>query len=178
MNSSISFSELHTDRLILRRLTEGDGPEIFTLRSDENVNRFLDRAKPENIEEAIEFIRTIKNGLNVSQCTYWAIQFKNQSKLMGTICLWNFTDEHTVAEIGFELMPEYQGMGVMQEAIQCVIKFGFEKVSLVRIDANTQSENTKSIRLLERNHFELQPQRLDENNLSNRAYSLTPLIRG
>lgn len=151
-----------------------DRHEIFQLRSDENVNRFLGRAKSENIEEATEFIRKINEGVDKSQSMYWAVAFKNKFQLLGTICLWNFSHDDTVAEIGFELLPEFQGQGIMQEAIHCVIKFGFEKILLMRIEAETHGDNARSIKLLEKNNFIPDPQTSAEDDTLKRFYVLNP----
>src|SRR4249920_3409734 len=158
MNSSKfkPFPELTTKRLILRRLSENDRDEIFELRTDQRVNQFLDRPKPETTTEAIEFIRKINKGIDEGQAMYWAVCLKNSPRLLGTICLWNFSGDHKLAEIGFELSPAFQGLGLMHEAINAVIGYAFEKISLTRIDAYTRKENAKSIRILEKNNFVLQ----------------------
>ena len=54
-----SFPVLVTDRLVLRQLRESDDTAIFSIRSDEEVNRFIDRPRPVNIGDAIEFIKKI-----------------------------------------------------------------------------------------------------------------------
>ena len=51
------FPKLVTDRLILRQLSENDNKEIFSLRSDERVNKYLDRQVQSSSDEAIEFIK-------------------------------------------------------------------------------------------------------------------------
>lgn len=83
----------------------------------------------------------------------WAITLKEDTKLIGTICFWNIQKEHYRAEIGYVLHPDFQRKGIMQEAIAEVIKFGFQVMKLHSIEANTNPNNTSSIRLLERNKF-------------------------
>src|SRR5437868_13096004 len=111
------FPNLITERLFLRQLKIEDANEIFTLRSSDEVNRFLDRPKATTIDEARQFINKINDGINKNESVYWAITFKNDSKLIGTICYWNISKENDRAEIGYELQPRYQGKGIMQEAI-------------------------------------------------------------
>jgi ribosomal-protein-alanine N-acetyltransferase len=172
MNSSKfkPFPELTTKRLILRRLSENDRDEIFELRTDQKVNQFLDRPKPETTAEATEFIRKINKGIDEGQAMYWAVCLKNSPRLLGTICLWNFSGDQKRAEIGFELSPAFQGLGLMHEAIKVVIGYAFEKISLTRIDAHTQKENAKSIRILEKNNFVLQAAGPPENIYSLNNY--------
>ena len=72
---------------------------------------------------------------------------------MGTICLWNFSDKENKSEIGYELLPQFQGKGIMQEAFLAVLKFAFEVLQLNMIEAWTVAQNENSIKILKRNHF-------------------------
>lgn len=51
------FPELKTQRLLLRKLEITDANEIFFLRSNENVLRYLGKEPAKTISEAEEFIR-------------------------------------------------------------------------------------------------------------------------
>jgi ribosomal-protein-alanine N-acetyltransferase len=92
--------------------------------------------------------------------------------LIGTICLWNFSADHTIAEIGYELEPAFQGKGLMSEAVQCVIDFGFNSLHLKALEAFTHKDNTSSMHVLLKNNFQLDPNRKDEENEDNRIYIL------
>ncbi len=175
MSSSLfsTFPVLTSERLSLRKLSINDSAEIFALRTDASVNQYLDRSKPDNISKAIEFINLVNKGIDDGRSLYWSICLKDNPQLMGTICLWNFSADQKQAEIGFELSPAYQGMGIMQEAVSCVLEYAFATISLQVIDAFVHKDNIKSIRLLEKNNFLLQPDRSDEDNPSLRVYSLT-----
>lgn len=83
----------------------------------------------------------------------WAITQKGDTKLIGTICFWNIIKEHYRAEIGYSLLYDFQGKGIMQEAMSAIIKYGFEKMNLHSIEANVNPANESSIKLLERNDF-------------------------
>lgn len=147
------FPQLPTERLMLRRLKEDDDNEIFLLRSNDDVNKFLGRPRISSIQEARQFIDKISKSIEGNESAYWAIATHDSEQLIGTICLWNFDRENHVAEIGYELMPAYQGRGLMQEAVQAVLGFGFNKLTLKRIDAFTHKDNRKSALLLEKFHF-------------------------
>jgi len=150
------FPLLTTERLTLRQLTLEDDNEIFRLRSDESVNKFLDRPIAKTIDDAIQFINKINRSISKNELIYWAVTFKNHFKLIGTICLWNISDDCTNAEIGFELLPDHQGKGVMQAVLPIVIKYGFEIMKLNFIEGEVDPNNLKSIKLMEKNGFILQ----------------------
>jgi len=147
------FPNLVTDRLNLRQLKLEDDNEIYFLRSDESVNEFIDRPKPKTNEDVIKFIDKINRGIDNNEWIYWAISPKESNKLIGTICIWNFSDEKNITELGFELFPQFQGKGLMQEALIKIIEYGFEKLNLKKLKAYTNQENISSIKLLERNKF-------------------------
>jgi ribosomal-protein-alanine N-acetyltransferase len=156
--NEISFSPfpiLSTGRLNLRRLTLDDEGEIFAIRSDENIAEYLDRSLYRTIEEAQQFIDKINKEIENNEWIYWAISFKENPKLIGTICLWNFSEDKSIAEIGFELLPSYQGKGIMNEAVVAVIDYGFNSLSLRSIEGEVDPKNIRSIKLMERHGFKL-----------------------
>ena len=147
------FPVLKTDRLILRQLVSSDDNEIFALRSDNNVNKYLDRGPSKSIDDAKTFIQTISENIQKNDSIYWAIALNSTDKLIGTICLFHFSEDNLKAEIGYELLPDFQGKGIMQEATSKVIDFGFRHIGLTSIEAHTHSENQSSTRLLEKLNF-------------------------
>lgn len=163
----IPFPELSTTRFSLRQLTLDDKEEIFVLRSDERVLMYLDIPIANTIEDACQFIIKINNGISNSDWIYWGISKKNESKLLGTICLWNISREESNADIGFALLHEYQGRGIMQEIMPVVLDYGFNIMKLQKIKGEAAPENIKSIKLMEKFGF------VNESKLENTViYSL------
>lgn len=144
-----SFPGLKTERLILRQLKETDAPQIFILRSDESINRFIDRQRAQHIGDALAFIQKISVINESRQAFYWAITTADDDTLIGTVCIWNFNSEKNKAEIGYELLPKFQGKGYMHEALKAVIDFGFENLRLRSIEGWTHPDNTSSSKVLE-----------------------------
>lgn len=172
------FPILNTKRLKLRQLTPADEKEIYLLRSDPGVLEYIDRPACTEVKEAHQFINKITNGIKNNECVYWAINLKDDPKLIGTICLWNFTSDKSKADIGYELLPEYQGNGYMNEAIPAVLSYGFYTLQLNSIDGEVDPRNLKSVRLLEKFGFTLRlkpGENIDEegNVLPTVIYSLS-----
>jgi len=148
-----SFHTLNTERLTLRQLSADDLDELFALRSNEQVNRYLGRPAA-TIESTIAFIEKINQITTEGQGFYWAITLKDDPKLIGTICYYNLNHEKDSAEIGYELLPDYHGKGLMDEAIKEVLRSGFTDIGLKLIIATPHPDNESSIKLLEKNGFE------------------------
>jgi [ribosomal protein S5]-alanine N-acetyltransferase len=147
------FPNLTTERLILRQLAIADENELFAIRSDESVAKYLDRPIAKSIEETRQFIVRINNSISRNESIYWAITFNNDSKLIGSICLWNISEDQLTAEAGFELLPVYQGKGIMQEALPVILKYGFENMKLRSIEGEVDPGNLRSIKLMVKNGF-------------------------
>ncbi|MFA6085116.1 GNAT family N-acetyltransferase [Mucilaginibacter sp.] len=147
------FPTITTQRLMLRQLQDDDVHELFALRTDESVNRFLDRPLPESLNDVREFIAKVNQITHDNEGLYWVITRKNEDKLLGTIGLRNFEPEQYQAEIGYELHPDYQGQGFMHEAITHVLAYGFGQLGLQAIMADTDPGNLRSIQILGRHGF-------------------------
>jgi [ribosomal protein S5]-alanine N-acetyltransferase len=170
MNFNLTpFPILITDRLLLKQLELNDDTAIFALRSSDEVNKFVYRKKAETLKDAQDFIAKINKSVANNDSIYWGIKLKNSDALIGTICLWNIEKDTLTAEIGYELLPDFQGKGIMQEAVSSVIKYSF-KLGFTTITAFPHADNVPSIKLLERNHFKKTGAVIEENGL---IYALT-----
>ena len=76
-----AFPILTTERLTLRQLSENDVHEIFLLRSDTIINRYLNRRPTHTLQAAMDFIKQIKDKglssgeLNKMEMETWSGQF-------------------------------------------------------------------------------------------------------
>ena len=148
------FPELTTNRLLLKRLTPEDAPEIFFLRSDETVLRYIGKEPATSIKEAEEFIERISKLVDTNESILWGIALGEKSgTIIGTICLWNLQPEHYRADIGYALHPDHWGKGIMKEAIQEVLEYGFKVMKLHSIEARLSPDNSASASVLEKTGF-------------------------
>lgn len=128
------FPSLITERLYLRQVNSEDEHEFYILKSDEEILKYLE-AKAKTFDEAQLFMKRLNDGITQNEWILWGITLKEMNKLIGTICLWNISADYSTAELGYELMPNYQGKGIMQEAVTTVLKYGFEVMKLHLIEA-------------------------------------------
>lgn len=147
------FPIITTDRLLLRAINLADANEIFTLRSDKAVLKYLDRPPAKNLEEAIEFIKKNIEQLTANDGISWAITLKDNSSLIGTIGFWKIDKENHRSEIGYMLLTGYQQKGLMQEALSAVLNYGFSTMNLHSVEANVNPENEASKKILLKNNF-------------------------
>ena len=148
------FPELLTGRMILRKISDRDAAQIFKLRSDERVMKYIGKQPAVSLDEAKNFIAVIIDSLKSNDGITWAMAMKEAPEiLIGTIGLWRILKEHFRAEIGYMLLPEYWRKGLMKEAILKVIKFGFDELKIHSIEGRINAGNVASANILESTGF-------------------------
>lgn len=166
------FPTLTTERLTLRQLSLGDKEDIFALRSDPEVNKFLGRTPSKTIDDAINFINIIDENIKQNNSLYWVITLSKTHEVVGTICLYDFSEENSSCEIGYELLTKFQGQGIMMEAAKEVLNYAFQSLLFQKIIAFTHKENLGSTKLLSKLNFLLSPE-TDQENLDFCIFTLT-----
>ncbi|MCM3724272.1 GNAT family N-acetyltransferase [Neobacillus cucumis] len=141
---------LETERLILRKVTLDDAEDIFSYGANEEVTKYVTWNTHKTLSDTKEFIDIILNRYKNSQVAPWGIEYKDNGKLIGTIDFVWWEPNHKIAEIGYVISQDYWGNGLTTEAAKEVIKFGFEKMNLVRIQARCFVENIGSARVMEK----------------------------
>lgn len=166
------YMKLETERLELKEICEHHTEDILKIRSNEVINRFVKRNSPKNNYDALQFILTIKKRTQNNETFYRGISLKKYPALIGTICLWNFSEDRKSAEVGYEMLPDYHGKGLMSEALKAVLTYGFNELHLQEILAFTSRFNEDSKKLLLRHGFVLEENRKDEGFPDNLIFSL------
>lgn len=167
------FTELNNNRLLLRKINMEDAPMILYLRSNPEVTRYIQRdpaQQTKTLEDAQAFIRYILQLMDRGASFMWAICDAQTKEMMGTICLWNFSQDLKKGEVGYDLAVDHQGNGYMNDALQLVTNYGFNWLQLDVIEAFTHRDNKASLNLLEKNGYVHQPNRKDPGNKNNLIY--------
>ena len=126
---------------------------MFFLRSDERTMKYIDKSSLQSEQEAIALIERLQELERTNEGINWAITLKEEDKLLGTVGLFNFSNQHYRCEIGYMLHPDYQRKGIVQEALDAILDHAFNVFKVHSIEANVNPENAASKKLLERNGF-------------------------
>lgn len=150
----LPFPILKTQRLLLRQVNSNDAETILSLRSNDEVMKYIPRPYLKTKEEALELIALfddkIENGIGIN----WGICFHDEpEKLIGIIGHYRLKPEHYRAEVGYMIFPEYHGKGIVSEALQKVVEYGFKEMKLHSIEAILDPENKGSEKVLVKNGF-------------------------
>lgn len=147
------FPVLTTDRLVLRKTIMTDAEQVYFLRSEPELQTYIDRDPATSLDEAYAFIQLITDNLDNNVGVSWAMTLKGEDKMIGSVAIWRIDKENYRAEIGYVLHPAYQGKGLMHEAMKAVIDYGFRDMKLHSLEANINPGNMSSQRVLERAGF-------------------------
>ncbi len=148
------FPEIKTERLLLRRLKKDDTEQIYKLRSDENVMKFIGKKPIVSMDEAWEFFNLVDNSLQSNSGITWAVTLvEAPEKLIGTIGLWRLIKENFRAEVGYMFLPDYWQKGLAKESLLKIIEYGFNEMNLHSIEAHISPRNSSSASLLEKTGF-------------------------
>lgn len=147
------FPVLETSRLRLRRLENSDVNEVLKMRSNPKTMQFIPRPLLKNTDEALTHIKMIEDCISNAVAINWAICLKEDPKMIGIIGHYRIQPEHFRAEVGYILMEDFQHFGFATEAVQEVLKFGFEIMNLNSIEAVIDPENFASENVLLKNGF-------------------------
>jgi [ribosomal protein S5]-alanine N-acetyltransferase len=147
------FPILESQRLFLRAVTVDDVNEVMELRGNPETMKFIPRPLVTSPEMALEHIAMIIEKIDNNTGINWAITLKGNPKLLGVIGHYRIQPENYRSEIGYMLLPQYQSQGIVSEAINTVLDYGFNVLNFHSVEAVVDPENYVSAKVLEKNGF-------------------------
>ena len=141
---------LETERLKFRKLSMRDAGDVFEYASVPEVTLYVSWTPHRTIADTKSFLKHVLFQYEKGIPASWGLVLKENDKLIGTGgYLWCST-EHSKAEIGYVISDKYWNKGYMTEALKKILQFGFETMSLERIEARCFVENTASERVMQK----------------------------
>ncbi|WP_310556584.1 GNAT family N-acetyltransferase [Flavobacterium sp.] len=151
--SFLPFQNLESERLLLRQITNDDINEVFALRSNPETMKYIPRPLVTTIDEALGHIQMIQEKIETNEGINWAVTLKGYNKLIGIVGHYRIKWEHFRSEIGYMILPEYQGKGIVTEVINLLIDYGFNQMKMHSLEGIIDPKNLASARVLEKNGF-------------------------
>ena len=140
--------ELTTPRLTLRSMRMSDARDIYEYSCDPQVARHVLWDAHQNIHQTRAYIRYVLRQYRTGMPSSFCIQLKDTGKVIGTIGFMWVSVENRSAEVGYSLSKTYWNQGYMTEALAAILRFGFETLNLNRIEAQHESDNPASGRVM------------------------------
>jgi ribosomal-protein-alanine N-acetyltransferase len=150
---SLPTPTLRTARLLLRPFTEADTDAIFALHSNPRVLRYWDAPAWRERARAERFIGVCKQIEQEGTGARVAIERAPDGVFAGWCCLVKWNPDHRSATIGYCLDDAVWGQGFATEAVGALLHWAFDMLDLNRVQAETDTRNTASRRVLEKLGF-------------------------
>ena len=139
---------LHAERISLRAMHPIDAEDMFDYSSREDVTKYLLWSPHASVAYTRDYLRYVHNRYPLGDFYDWAIIEHESRKMIGTCGFTNIYPSNNSAEIGYVLNPDFHRRGFGSEAVKRVLKFGFEELSLNRIEARFMQGNEASLALM------------------------------
>ena len=134
----------------LRAFREEDAPRVVEACLDERTRTWLGSLpSPYTLEEALKFIRGGTALRARGDGLSWAVADPATDALIGSVGIFDLTDDLAYGEIGYWTHPDARGRGVMTTAVALVLRHAFEVLGLQRVKAYAAVGNTGSRHVLE-----------------------------
>ena len=148
----VDISEIKSSRLLLRSFNNDDLNNVFRGLSDPEVIKYygISYATLESTKEQMRFFSDLEVN---DKGKWWAICSPDNKTFYGAAGLNNISQQHKKGEIGFWLLPEFWGKGIIAEAIPFICQYGYDTMGLHRIEAFVESENVNCKKAMDKLDF-------------------------
>ncbi|MEU5217433.1 GNAT family protein [Streptomyces sp. NPDC020807] len=145
--------ELHTARLRLRPLDEADGEALYALHSSAYVMRYWDSPPWTDPARVGRFLATSRRIEEEGTGARLAVERLSDGAFLGWCGLTSWNPEFRSASLGYVFDPEAWGHGYATETAHAVLRWAFDTLDLNRVQAETDTRNVASARVLEKVGF-------------------------
>lgn len=139
-----SMPVIRTRRLTLRAARMSDAEDMYEYSRDPEVARHVLWDAHTSIHQTRAYIRYLIRQYRNGDPASFVIVISDTGKVVGTIGFMWIQRENRSAEVGYSLSRAYWNQGIMTEALQALLEFGFTKLNLNRIEAQHESDNPAS----------------------------------
>lgn len=156
------MDRIGTRRLILHPFTQTDAADVYDYAKDPRVGPNAGWPAHRSAEESREIICTV-----FARPGVFAMELRDTGRVVGSV---GFVGLHPAGmqpgcpddEIGYALSPACWGRGLMPEAVEAVLRLGFEEWNLRRIWCGHYAGNWRSCRVIRKCGFRYQFSTVDD----------------
>ena len=142
--------ELHAPEVRLRHLAEADTTFLFSLFQEEQTASSSGLEAMKTLDEAWDLYKQWANMTRSGTGIRWVIETAD-GHAAGTL---GFRKSAIgLAEIGYELLPQWRGKGLMRKSLELALQWAEENLSAQFVEACVLPDNERSISLLKKFSF-------------------------
>jgi len=143
---------MKTENYFLKEIESSDIENIHRGLSNPDITKFYDVHFPtlEATKEQMEWYNDLKKQ---NTGIWWGVYDKKDNQFCGAGGFNDLDKKHKKAEIGFWLLKEFWGKGIMKEVMPKLFEQGFRELDLNRIEGYVVNQNSKCKNALEKINF-------------------------
>ena len=145
---------LQTSRLLLRPFAESDADAVYSLQSNARILRFWDSPPWTERSRADAFIVASRKMEDDGVGARFAIETRVNSTFVGWCSMFRWNPVYRSLGIGYCFDEPAWGKGYATEAVRAMLHWAYETLDLNRIEAELDTRNQASARVLEKLGFE------------------------
>ena len=145
-----NMPELDTPRLHLRAMRVKDSADMFDYARRPEVSRYLLWSPHPDVAYTKRYLEYLAGRYRIGAHYEWAVIHKESGRMIGTCGFARVDTVNNTAELGYVLHPDFHGQGLITEAAECVLHFGFCVMGLNRIEARYMLGNDASRRVMDK----------------------------
>ena len=150
---SLPAPTLQTPRLRLRPFGDTDVDDIYALQSDAHALRYWDSPPWDDRARAESFIKACRQMEEDGTGVRLAVDRVPDGTFTGWCTLNRWNPDYRSVSLGYCFEPSAWGRGYATEAARALLAWAFETLDLNRVQAETDTRNTASARVLEKLGF-------------------------
>ncbi|KAI8608677.1 acyl-CoA N-acyltransferase [Chytriomyces sp. MP71] len=148
---------LHSERVLLRQYLTSDIPFFHACMSNEQVMRFWSSPPHTSLQQTKDWMASVftPGPKNVNGILDFVVYHKPSNRVAGKVGLYQpVVEADGSGEIGYLLHPDFQGQGIMREALQLWLGYAFSETGeggpggVQKLIADVDPRNEASLRLL------------------------------
>ena len=145
---------LSTSRLKLRDVTAGDADALFAQHSSKHVLRYWDSPPWHEHAQAERFITRSAEIARDELGVRLAVEHHADGHFIGWCCVAGWNHDFRRATLGYCFAEHAWGHGFATEAAAALLDWAFPAMDLNRVDSETDTRNSASVRVLEKLGFQ------------------------
>ncbi|KUO02586.1 GNAT family N-acetyltransferase [Streptomyces caeruleatus] len=153
MTTPLPTPSLRTARLRLRAFEDADANDLFTLHSSAHVLRYWDSPPWTERERAERFIARCREMEKEGVGARLAVDRVSDGAFIGWCTLDSWNPDFRSASLGYCFGDAAWGHGYATEAARALLRWAFDTLDLNRVQAETDTRNVASARVLEKLGF-------------------------
>lgn len=144
--------ELRTARARLRPVRFEDAQALLDIYGDSESVKYLGRPVG-TLEDVQKRLTRMAEDIARGEAAFWVLTDADADRALAYLGFFRWDVPHQTAELGYVLVRDRWGQGLMSEVLPMLVRFGFETLGLHRMEARVEPEHGASVRLLKKLGF-------------------------